>query len=129
MSKVISVRDGVDANARRVVEAAAGTVAAPAAGAGPRIGFALDGADYMSIWARFNGSMTQAVVRPYYWNRIHELWVPGQSITFDTSTLSLIAIIQVQGEHKVTFAIEGVTGAGSVDLWAGKSNTGDVEEH
>lgn len=129
MSKIRSIRQGATANDRRVVAGATATTTAPTAPFNARLGDSLDGADYMSVYAVFGGSMTAAQVRPYFWNSIHEQWMPGSALAFDVATLALIATIQTQGEERVLFVIEGVTGAGTLDLWAGRSDTGDVGEH
>lgn len=129
MSKIRSIRQGDSAANRRVVAGATATTTPPAPTASSRQGDSLNGADYMSVYAQFGGSMTAAQVRPYFWNSVHERWLPGSALAFDSATLALIATIQTQGEERVQFVVESVTGSGTLDLWAGRSNTGDFGEH
>ena len=122
MANVVSVREGRTSLDRRVIMAASAAVLPPDLNAGPRFGFPLNGADYMTVYARLNGGASGASVIPYFWNEITELWLPDQVLSFTTTTL--LQRVLVQKETRVAFEVTTVSGGGTLDLWAGRSNVG-----
>lgn len=118
MSKVRSVRDGVDANARRVVAGATAATAAPAA---TENGYSLQGAKWLHVYARLNSGATAVAVTPWYWSSIAGAWFEGVQISLSAATV-LFATVETRGEERVFIQVDSVTGGGNVDVWAGYSH-------
>lgn len=82
------------------------------------VGFHLQGAEHLHVYAEFGGAVTAASVTPWYWSDIAEQWYEGVQISFTAAPGGRFSLVAVQGENRVFFVADSVTGAGTLKLWA-----------
>jgi hypothetical protein len=115
MTKVRSLKNGPNANARRLLEAVTGANSDPTA---TTPGINMQGGQFLHLYAVFNGGSTQIQVTPWWYSEIAEQWFPGNTETLTPA--APMVLIQAQGEHRVYLRVNSVTG-GNVDVWGGYS--------
>lgn len=116
MSNVRTLKQGDTVDKRVISEVA--TADAPTAD--PLVtnkGFNFQGATFLHLYAEFTGSTTAATVTPWYFSTIAGQWFEGDAIAFTAS--SLLALVQVEGEDRVFFVVDSITGVGTVKIWGG----------
>lgn len=121
MTVARSVRDGDTAD-DRVVLTADHTDVPTADPVAADLGWNLQGGDWMHVYAELPGTMTGLDVTPWYYSTAAGQWFRGSPLSFGQA--DKIQLVEVRGEEKVFLVADGVTGTGTLKLWAGYSHVG-----
>lgn len=117
MTFVNTLKDGATSDARRIIVGATSN-AAPIA---TDEGFNVQGAQFLHIYVQFNAGATSCQITPWYWSDIAVQWFAGEALTFTSAPEVRLALVQVQGEHRVYLRLDSVAG-GNIHAWAGWSD-------
>jgi hypothetical protein len=106
--------EGETSASRRILAAVNAPTAAPT---GNDDGFDLDNSEVLHIHSVITGSITIFDLKLFFWSNLAEQWIAGTTIS--VSPGDPIASLSHQGAQAVFFQIIAITGAGTIDLWAG----------